>query len=184
MISDAAFAAVALEVQSRRSKDGVLGEALALYQRNFTDLQASNHALTVAQIEQTLLVSTSVSSVVSVAERQFRDNALSGTRYDRVKASIASFGMNIFIGIITNFLFVVLMLIVYLAAQDTAQSVFRSLGVTFVSTQTPVPSEQGNKQPPDAAIEQRKRLSVPPSVHAETQGTIKQKPDRVGRDGE
>lgn len=135
MISDAAFAALLQETQRRGFKDGVLGEALLLYQKNHDDLHTSNPALTPAELERTLLLPTAIMGVVTAADRGFRENAVKSTRLDRAKAGAANAGWNILLGIVTNFLFLVMMIAIYLSAQDTAQSFFASLGVRLVPEQ-------------------------------------------------
>ncbi|WP_349321672.1 hypothetical protein [Asticcacaulis sp. MM231] len=133
MISDAAFNAIQSEIQRRGLTEGVLGEALSLYQANHSDLRSSDPSLNARELERTLLVQTSINSLVSVADKNFLNNARKAVKPDQIKNSLSSFGWNILIGLITNFLFLIIMISIYLTSQDTAQSLFKSLGVNLVT---------------------------------------------------
>lgn len=156
MISDAAFTAISTEVNSRKASDGVFGEALALYQENYVDMKASNSALTPAGIERILLVPTTITSIVIVAERNFHKNALKATVSVRKRAAWKDAGANIMLGFVTNFLFLVIMLAFYLAAKDTAQSFFRSLGINEISEYSENSTNRREKELGDVVPGQRR----------------------------
>jgi hypothetical protein len=133
VISDAAYTALSAEAQRRSVPSGVLGEALYLYQKNYTDLHVSNSALTDSDIERTCLLPTTIDSVLEGAQRQFKNNAIVTTRKERIVASVKSVATSLTLGVISNVIFVMLMLIFYVVARDTAPGVLKSIGIELAA---------------------------------------------------
>lgn len=131
MISEAGYNAVLQEVQRRGCNEGVLGTALVLYQMNYKDIKDSNPSMTAREVERSLLIPTSIDSVVTTAERTFGDQALRHTRRSRAIGRLREIGWIVLTGVFANFVFVILMIMFYLAAQDTAKSFFSSLGLSI-----------------------------------------------------
>lgn len=142
MISKVAYIALFQEVQRRGFREGVLGMALVLYQKNYDDLRSTNANLSTKDVERSLLLPTSIDSVITAAERPFKDQALRTTRKERAIGTLKNVASTVGLGLLTNFLFVVLMIAFFLTAQDTARSFFNSMGVRLVEEKSgPAPKE-------------------------------------------
>lgn len=75
MISDAAVVALLEEAQRCGFKDGVVGEALFLYQKNYDNVHTSSPALTPAELDRTVLLPTAIMGVATIAQIENSDSS-------------------------------------------------------------------------------------------------------------
>lgn len=130
MISSTAYTAIAGYSTAHNHSKGTLSLALDLYYQNFQAARAAKNSPSAAQIEQVLLTPTSLTSLFDQAKKSFADEARKQAFPERVRGGFGSAVGAIVIGIISNFIFVLLSLGIYIVAKDTAGQALQSLAVT------------------------------------------------------
>ncbi|WP_299814833.1 hypothetical protein [uncultured Roseibium sp.] len=132
MISEEAYEKLRLEVASQNLSDGELAESVHLYLRDYWSVSEENPNWSKRQIEQTLLRPTGVTSLVNRASENYLEGALSSTRSQRRSRAVLGASKSVLLGVISNIIFTLIMILFFLSAQDISSSFFRSLGFEIV----------------------------------------------------
>lgn len=132
MISEEAYEKLRSEVESQNLGEGELAESVHLYLRDYWSVSEENPNWSKRQIEQTLLRPTGVTSLVNRASENYLEGALSSTRWQRRSRSVFEASKSVLLGVISNIIFTLIMILFFLSAQDISASFFRSLGFEIV----------------------------------------------------
>jgi hypothetical protein len=136
-MSPIAYDALLKEVEKRRLSNGHLAEALRLYHEDFVSLKSRNIRRKDAEIEADLLKPTNVQSFVDFAEKNFATYALDYCRRANLIVSSKGWLRDIFIGVISNILFVIFCIVLFAVANQQVADVIQALGIKQETSSVP-----------------------------------------------